>query len=63
MIIAALNAQMALIHAGKSDLGEGYFDSCTYYQGLLLMELSSISKKNLKKTNTTENNIEEKTIK
>jgi len=47
---AALNAQMALVHAGKSDLGEGYFDSCTYYQGLLLMELSNITKKNLRRT-------------
>ena len=52
---AALNAQMALVHAGKSDLGEGYFDSCTYYQGLLLMELSNITKKNLKKSKAKKN--------
>ncbi len=48
---AALNAQLALIHGGKSDLGEGYFDSISYYHGLLLMELSNITKKNLKKLN------------
>ncbi len=52
---AALNAQMALNHAGKSDLGEGYFDSCTYYQGLLLMELSYITKKNLRRTKEEKN--------
>jgi len=46
---AALNAQMALVHAGKSDLGEGYFDSISYYHGLILMELSTITKRNLKK--------------
>jgi len=46
---AALNAQMALVHASKSDLGEGYFDSISYYHGLVLMELSTITKKNLKK--------------
>ena len=45
---AALNAQIALVYAGKSDLGEGYFDSITYYQGLLLMELYNITKKKLK---------------
>jgi alpha-amylase/alpha-mannosidase (GH57 family) len=46
---AALNAQLALIHDGKSDIGEGYFDSISYYHGLLLMELSNITKKNVKK--------------
>jgi alpha-amylase/alpha-mannosidase (GH57 family) len=46
---AALNAQIALIHAGKSNVSEGYFDSISYYQGLLLMELSTITKKNLMK--------------
>jgi alpha-amylase/alpha-mannosidase (GH57 family) len=46
---AALNAQLALIYDGKSDLGEGYFDSISYYHGLLLMELSNITKKNVKK--------------
>ncbi|MFX0021648.1 MAG: hypothetical protein ACFE9S_04930 [Candidatus Hermodarchaeota archaeon] len=45
---AALNAQLTLIHAGKSDLGEGYFDSISYYHGLLLMELSNITKKTVK---------------
>jgi alpha-amylase/alpha-mannosidase (GH57 family) len=48
---AALNAQMALIHAGNSDLGEGYFDSISYYHGLLLMELANIAKKNAKQLN------------
>ncbi|MFX1311610.1 MAG: hypothetical protein ACFFHD_03220 [Promethearchaeota archaeon] len=46
---AALNAQMALVHAGKSDLGEGYFDSISYYHGLLLMEIYTITKKNKSK--------------
>ncbi len=45
---AALNAQMALVYAGKSDLGESYFDSISYYHGLLLMELSNITKKTIK---------------
>ncbi|MFX0005236.1 MAG: hypothetical protein ACFFA7_02025 [Promethearchaeota archaeon] len=48
---AALNAQMALIHAGKSDLGEGFFDSISYYHGLLLMEVANIAKKNAKQQN------------
>ena len=52
---SALNAQITLVHAGKSDLGEGYFDSCTYYQGLLLMELSNITKKNLRRTKMEKN--------
>lgn len=52
---ASLNAQIALAHAGKSDLGEVYFDSCTYYQGLLLMELTNITQKNLKGLNTKKN--------
>ncbi len=52
---AALNAQMTLVHAGKADLGEGYFDLCTYYQGLLLMELSYISKKNLRRRKKEDN--------
>ncbi|MFX1353095.1 MAG: hypothetical protein ACFFGP_03965 [Promethearchaeota archaeon] len=42
---SALNAQLALVYADKSNLGEGYFDSITYYQGLLLMELYTTSKK------------------
>ena len=45
---ASLNAQMALVYAGI-DAGDGYFDSISYYHGLLLMELYSTSKKNLKK--------------
>ncbi|MFX1327933.1 MAG: hypothetical protein ACFE91_07290 [Promethearchaeota archaeon] len=57
---ASLNAQMALVHASKSDLGEAYFDSISYYHGLLLMELNNVSKKNLKKSiekiNTKESN-------
>ncbi len=48
LIRAALNAQLALEHAGI-DAGEGYFDSISYYHGLLLMELYTITKKNLKK--------------
>lgn len=42
---SALNAQLALVYAGKSELGEGYYDSITHYQGLLLMELYSAGKK------------------
>ncbi|MHA2180582.1 MAG: hypothetical protein ACXAAH_04070 [Promethearchaeota archaeon] len=49
LIRAALNAQMALVYANKSDLGEGYFDSISYYHGLLLMELYTITKKSLNK--------------
>ncbi len=45
---AALNAQLALEHAGI-EAGEGYFDSISYYHGLLLMELYSITKHNLRK--------------
>jgi hypothetical protein len=48
---AALNAQMALVYANKSDLGEGYFDSISYYHGLLLMEIYTNTKKNLSKSN------------
>jgi len=47
LLKAALNAQMALIHAGKDD-GDANFDSISYYHGLLLMELYIITKKNLK---------------
>jgi len=47
LLKSALNAQMALVHAGD-DSGEGYFDSISYYHGLLLMELYSITKSNLK---------------
>ncbi|MFX1487809.1 MAG: hypothetical protein ACFFBI_01585 [Promethearchaeota archaeon] len=46
---AALNAQMALVHAGKSDLGVAFFDSISYYHGLCLMELYTITKEYLKK--------------
>lgn len=46
---AALNAQMAMLYANKADLGEGYFDSISYYHGLLLMEISNITKNNIKK--------------
>ncbi|TFG01036.1 MAG: hypothetical protein EU540_04480 [Promethearchaeota archaeon] len=45
---SALNAQLALVQAGIEE-GEGYFDSISYYHGLLLMEIYSITKKNLKK--------------
>ena len=47
---AGLNAQMALVHAGI-DAGEGNFDAISYYHGLLLMELSAITKKNIEKKN------------
>ncbi len=47
LIQAALNAQMALVHVNKSDLGEGYFDSISYYHGLLLMEIYTSTKSNL----------------
>jgi alpha-amylase/alpha-mannosidase (GH57 family) len=46
---AALNAQMASLHIGKSDLSEGYYDSILYYHNLLLMELNNITKSNLRK--------------
>ncbi len=42
---------MALTHANKSNLGEGYFDSISYYHGLLFMEIYTITKKNLSKFN------------
>ncbi|TFF94455.1 MAG: hypothetical protein EU543_01230 [Promethearchaeota archaeon] len=45
---AALNAQLALVSAGIND-GDSFFDSISYYHGLLLMELYSISRKNSKK--------------
>lgn len=45
LIKTALNAQMALVYAGKSEQGEGYFDSISYYHGLLLMEFYAITKK------------------
>ena len=51
LIKTALNAQMALVHSGKSELGEVYFDAISYYHGLLLMELYNITRKNLKKFN------------
>jgi len=40
---AALNAHLALLSANKKN-GEGYFDAISYYHGLILMEISSISK-------------------
>ena len=52
---AALNAQMALVHSGKSDLGEPYFDSISYYHGLLLMELNNVTKENIKELNENKN--------
>ena len=41
---SALNAQLALVHANQSDLGEGYFDSISFYHNLILMELYSRTK-------------------
>ncbi|MEJ2250131.1 MAG: hypothetical protein P8Y70_09795 [Candidatus Lokiarchaeota archaeon] len=48
LVRAALNAQLALVNAGVSN-GDGYFDSISYYHGLLLMELYQTSKDRLKK--------------
>ncbi len=47
---SALNAQLALVHANQSDIGEGYFDSISFYHNLLLMELYSKTKE-LKRRN------------
>jgi alpha-amylase/alpha-mannosidase (GH57 family) len=41
---SALNAQLALVHANQSDIGEEYFDSISFYHNLLLMELYSKTK-------------------
>ncbi len=41
---SALNAQLALVHANQSDIGEGYFDSISFYHNLMLMELYSKTK-------------------
>jgi alpha-amylase/alpha-mannosidase (GH57 family) len=41
---SSLNAQLALVHANQSDLGEGYFDSISFYHNLLLMEIYSRTK-------------------
>jgi hypothetical protein len=49
LIRAAINAQLALVYANKSESGEGYYDSISFYHGLLLMELYDFSKKNLKR--------------
>jgi predicted glycosyl hydrolase (DUF1957 family) len=46
---AALNAQLALVCIGKSDLSESYFDSISYYHGLLFMELNNITKRTIEK--------------
>ncbi len=44
---AALNSQMALVHAGK-DEGDGYFDSISYYLGIILTNLTDFQRKILK---------------
>ncbi|MFX1278684.1 MAG: hypothetical protein ACFFA3_04655 [Promethearchaeota archaeon] len=49
LISAALNAQMALVYSGISDKSDGYYDSISLYHSLLLMELSNVTKKNIKK--------------
>ncbi len=41
----ALNAQLALAYANKSDLGESYYNSISNDHGLLLMELNTLSQK------------------
>ncbi|MHA1670875.1 MAG: hypothetical protein ACTSV5_09885 [Promethearchaeota archaeon] len=43
---AALNAHLALINANRDD-GEGYYDSISYYHGLLMMEISVFAQKNV----------------
>ena len=48
LMSSALNAQLALVHANESDLGEGYFDSISFYHNLLLMEIYSITKIKIK---------------
>ncbi len=48
MMKAALNAQLALEYGGIQS-GEGYFDSITYYQGLILMELYAVVRRIVKK--------------
>lgn len=48
---SALNAQLALVHANQSEIGEDYFDSISFYHNLLLMELYSKTKE-LKKRKT-----------
>ena len=52
---AALNAQMALVYSGDSDRSDGYYDSISLYHSLLLMELSNITKKNIKRFNESKN--------
>ncbi len=46
---AALNAQLALEYGGNQS-GEGYFDSISYYQGLILMEIYSVARKTVNYT-------------
>ncbi|MFX1239593.1 MAG: hypothetical protein ACFFAS_12830 [Promethearchaeota archaeon] len=48
LIRASLNIQLALVHA-HVEKGEAYFDSISYYHGLLLMELYNNTKHYLKK--------------
>jgi len=48
---SALNAQLALVHANQSDIGEDYFDSISFYHNLLLMELYSKTKELKKRKN------------
>ena len=52
---ATLNAQMALVYAEKSDQSDVYYDSISLYHSLLLMELSNITKKTMKKYNESKN--------
>lgn len=53
LLRAALNAQMALVYCGESDRSDGYYDSISFYHSLLLMELSNITKKNMKLNDKT----------
>jgi hypothetical protein len=43
---AALNAHLALIYANRDD-GEVYYDSISYYHGLIMMEISKLAQRNL----------------
>jgi len=40
---ATLNAQLALIYAGRPELGESYYNSINSYHGFIVMELNTIS--------------------
>lgn len=43
LIQASINAHMALIYSENNQLEENYFDSISYYHGLLLIEMSKMA--------------------